>query len=90
MSLKHTRAIVDAIHSFSLINPEVERDPIFGFDVVTEVPGVPREILRPRETWVDKSAYDTTARKLAGLFNENFNTYASGMTQEVTAAAPAV
>jgi phosphoenolpyruvate carboxykinase (ATP) len=88
MPLKLTRAIVDAIHSCALTNPKVERDPIFGFDVVTEVPGVPPEILRPRDTWADKSVYDTTARRLAGLFNENFKTYASGATEEVRAAAP--
>jgi phosphoenolpyruvate carboxykinase (ATP) len=89
MPLKLTRAIVDAIHSCAVTNPKVERDPIFGFDVVTEVPGVPRNILRPRDTWADKSAYDATARKLAGLFNENFKTYASGVTEEVRVAAPA-
>lgn len=88
MPLKLTRAIVDAIHSGAVKNSKVERDPIFGFDVVTEVPGVPRNILRPRDTWADKSAYDATARKLAGLFNENFETYASGVTEEVRAAAP--
>jgi len=88
MPLKLTRAIVDAIHSGAVTNPKVERDPIFGFDIVTEVPAVPREILRPRDTWADKSAYDATARKLADLFNDNFKNYASGVSEEVRAAAP--
>jgi len=88
MSLKHTRAIIDAIHSSTLASPKVERDPIFGFNVVTEVAGVPTEILRPREAWLDKSAYDATAKKLAALFNENFKTYLSGVTDEIKAAAP--
>ena len=48
ISLKNTRAIIDAIHSGALKNPQTERDPVFGFDVVTEVPGVPSEILTPR------------------------------------------
>ena len=90
MSLKYTRAIVDAIHSCALTNPKVERDPIFGFGVVTEVPGVPSEILSPRQTWTDKTAYDVTARKLAGLFNTNFKTYESGVSAEVRAAGPVV
>ena len=88
ISLKNTRAIIDAIHSGALKTPKTERDPIFGFDVVTEVPGVPSEILRPRDSWTDKSAYDATAKKLAALFNKNFETYAAGASDEVKAAAP--
>ena len=89
ISLKNTRAIIDAIHSGALVNAKTERDPVFGFEIVTEVPGVPAEILRPRESWADKSAYDTTAKKLAGLFNKNFETYAAGASDELKAAAPA-
>jgi phosphoenolpyruvate carboxykinase (ATP) len=89
ISLKNTRAIIDAIHSGALAKAATERDPVFGFDIVTEVPEVPSEMLRPRESWADKSAFDATAKKLAGLFNKNFETYASGASPEVKAAAPA-
>jgi phosphoenolpyruvate carboxykinase (ATP) len=88
ISLKNTRAIIDAIHSGALTHPQRERDSVFGFDVVTEIPGVPSEILRPRESWNDKAAYDATAKKLAGLFNKNFETYAAGASAEVRDAAP--
>ncbi|MEY4483579.1 MAG: phosphoenolpyruvate carboxykinase [Verrucomicrobiota bacterium] len=88
ISLKNTRAIIDAIHSGALANAKTERDPIFGFDVVTEVPGVPSEILLPRQSWYDPAAYDVMAKKLAGLFNKNFETYAAGASEEVRAAAP--
>jgi phosphoenolpyruvate carboxykinase (ATP) len=54
---------------------KTRRDPVFGFDVVTECPGVPSAILQPRDTWADKTAYDATAKKLAGLFIENFRKY---------------
>ena len=64
------------------------RDPVFGFDVVAECPNVPSEILIPRNAWADKAAYDATAKKLAGLFNKNFETYAAGASAEVKAAAP--
>jgi len=57
---------------------------------VTEVPGVPSEILPPRESWSHKSTYDATAKKLARLFNQNFETYAAGASPEVKAAAPKV
>jgi phosphoenolpyruvate carboxykinase (ATP) len=88
ISLKSTRAIIDAIHSGALASAKTERDPVFGFDIVTDVPGVPSEILRPRESWADKATYAATAKKLAGLFNKNFETYAAGASTEVKAAAP--
>ena len=88
ISLKHTRAILDAIHGSALDQPKTEKDPVFGFDIVTEVPDVPSEILRPRQSWSDKAAYDATAKKLADLFNKNFETYVAGVPNEVKAAAP--
>jgi phosphoenolpyruvate carboxykinase (ATP) len=90
ISLKNTRAIVDAIHSGALADAPREKDPVFGFDVITECPGVPSEMLQPRESWTDKAAFDATAAKLAGLFNKNFAAYASGVSAEVRAAAPKV
>jgi phosphoenolpyruvate carboxykinase (ATP) len=66
----------------------MERDPVFGIDVVAECPNVPSEILIPRNAWADKAAYDATAKKLAALFNKNFETYAAGASAEVKAAAP--
>ncbi len=49
-------------------------------------PGVPTEVLDPRSTWKDRAAYDRTARKLAGMFYENFAQYADQVTSEVLAA----
>jgi len=88
ISIKHTRAIIDAIHDGALAKAKTERDPIFGFDVATECPGVPREILTPRAVWADAAAYDTTAKKLADLFRENFKKYESGVSADIKAAGP--
>jgi phosphoenolpyruvate carboxykinase (ATP) len=88
-NLQHTRAIIDAIHNGALAKAKTQRDATFGFDVITECPNVPSEILIPRNSWADKSAYDATARKLAGLFRENFKTYEAGASTEVKAAGPA-
>ena len=90
MSLKHTRAIIDAIHDGSLDNAPTETDPIFGFEVPTACPDVPSEILTPRNTWADKAAYDAQAQKLAELFIKNFEKYEMGVSAEVVEAGPAV
>jgi len=49
---------------------------------------VPSDILIPRNAWADKSAYEATANKLAGLFRQNFQTYQGGVNAEVKAAGP--
>jgi phosphoenolpyruvate carboxykinase (ATP) len=89
ISLKHTRAIIDAIHSGALTHAKTARDPVFGFDVVAECPGVPVDILTPRGAWAETSAYDAAARKLADLFRHNFKTYEAGVGAEIKAAGPA-
>jgi phosphoenolpyruvate carboxykinase (ATP) len=88
MPLKVTRAIVDAINSGELANAPTATDPVFGFEVPTEAPGVPGEILIPKNTWADKAAFDATANKLAKLFVENFAQFAEGVSREVLDAAP--
>jgi phosphoenolpyruvate carboxykinase (ATP) len=89
ISLKHTRAIIDAIHSGALTEAKTLRDATFGVNAVTECANVPPEILVPRNAWAEKSAYDATAKKLAGLFKENFKKYEAGVSAEVKAAGPA-
>jgi phosphoenolpyruvate carboxykinase (ATP) len=88
ISLVHTRAIVDAIHSGDLAQAPTTRDPVFGVDVVTECPGVPEHLLLPRGAWADPSAYDAAAARLAGLFRENFTAHQSGVGAEIRAAGP--
>lgn len=88
ISLKNTRAIIEAIHSGAISGAKTQRDPVFGFDVVTGCPGVPGEILLPRHAWADKTAYDAAANKLAGLFRDNFRTYESGVDAHIKAAGP--
>lgn len=88
--LGHSRAIVDAIHDGTLGKAPVERDPVFGCEVVTEVPGVPGEMLRPRSAWKDPVDYDATAQRLAGLFRKNFKMFEASVRPEVWAAGPSV
>ena len=88
MKLSLTRAIIDAIHSGALAEAPSQKDPIFGLEIITEIPGVPAGALMPRNTWQDPCAYDATAKRLAGLFTENFKRFASGVSDEVRAAGP--
>ena len=68
-----------------------ERDPVFGFDVVDGLPRRPAgDPASPRNTWADKAAYDAAAKKLAGLFLENFKNYESGVSAEVRAAGASI
>jgi phosphoenolpyruvate carboxykinase (ATP) len=84
--LAYTRAMVRAILSGALKDARVEPDPIFGLGVPTGVPGVPAEVLNPRNTWKDGAAYDSQAGKLARLFRENDAKFE--MPDEVRAAGP--
>ncbi len=88
--LPQTRAIIDAIHSGDLVNAPCEKDPIFGFDVITECPRVPNDILIPKNTWAHAEDFQATAANLAKRFQENFHQYADGVSQEVREAGPVV
>lgn len=88
ISLSHTRAIIDAIHSGALVNAPTVTDPIFGVEVPTKVPGVPDHTLIPRNAWSDPAAYDQSAARLAGLFIHNFRHYEDGADEAVKKAGP--
>src|SRR5207244_427574 len=66
--LAHTRAMVQAILGGALADVPVAPDPVFGLSVPSVCPGVPAEVLRPRDAWKDAAAYDAQARQLARLF----------------------
>jgi phosphoenolpyruvate carboxykinase (ATP) len=71
-----------------LDNAETTIDPVFGFAIPKKVSGVPDEILIPKNTWSDKTAYDGKAKYLACLFVKNFDKYASGVSKEILEAGP--
>ncbi|MBL7007625.1 MAG: phosphoenolpyruvate carboxykinase (ATP) [Planctomycetes bacterium] len=74
ISIKHTRALLDAALRGDLVEGKVEfeQHPVFGLKMPKSCPGVPSEILNPRNTWTDKAAYDAAAEKLRGMFQKNF------------------
>mmetsp|Transcript_11936 Transcript_11936/g.18045 ORF Transcript_11936/g.18045 Transcript_11936/m.18045 type:complete len:554 (+) Transcript_11936:78-1739(+) len=75
MSIKVTRAAIDAVLNGSIHEAPMRTDDRFGFEVPTELPGVPSKLLNPRETWADTSKYDATADKLVGMFKKNYEKF---------------
>jgi phosphoenolpyruvate carboxykinase (ATP) len=88
MKLAYTRAIIDAIHSGELAGATMVEEPFFGLSIPTLCAGVPTELLNPRQTWADPSAYDARARDLAARFRANFAQYADRASEEILNAAP--
>ena len=88
MAIGTTRALLSAALSGKLDDVATERDPVFNVDVPLGCPGVPAESLRPRSTWADPSAYDDQARRLAGMFAENFRAFEADADVETRQAGP--
>lgn len=88
MKLKYTREMITAALEGKLDNVFYETDPVFGMAIPMTCPNVPSEVLNPRNTWSDKNAYDEKAKYLAGLFVNNFEKYADGVSAEILSAAP--
>ncbi len=86
--LEFTRAILDAIHRGVLDDCPTAEEPVFGLSVPAEVPGVPRRILLPKNTWADPTAYDRMAERLCTLFEEHFRQFAAEASDETRAAGP--
>jgi len=87
MSIKTTRACINAILGGDAAMAEYVKDDAFGFDIPVSLPGVDAQMLNPRNSWADKGAYDETAEKLAGMFSKNFKKY-SGVGVDLTEFGP--
>jgi phosphoenolpyruvate carboxykinase (ATP) len=88
MKLAHTRAMLRAALNGQLDEIETRIEPVFGLEVPRACPGIPDEVLWPRDTWPDPAAYDEQAASLAEMFRENFAQYADGVPEEVRNAGP--
>ena len=88
IKLAHTRRMVHAALNGELDDVPTVHDPAFGLTVPQRVEGVPDELLRPRDTWRDRAAYDAKAGELAAMFAQHFERYADGVSDAVRAAGP--
>lgn len=87
MNLAYTRAMVQAALQGELNSVETIVDPFFGLNIPVHCPGVPDEVLQPKETWADKAAYDVKAAHLARQFQENFKKF-DIVSDEIRNAGP--
>ena len=90
IKLKYTRAMIDAIHHGDFEGVSYQEDDAFGFMIPESCPGVPPEVLIPRNTWADKNAYDNTKDKLVSLFTENFKQFEEGVNDAICEAGPSM
>jgi phosphoenolpyruvate carboxykinase (ATP) len=88
MSLKYTRAMVNAAIAGELDHVAAEPHPVFRVMVPKSVPGVPPELLDARGQWKDKAAYDKAAEDLSARFKKNFEKFGE-VAEEIMEAAPA-
>jgi len=90
ISIKHTRALLNAALTGKLDGVEYNLDPVFGFEVPAHCPDVPDEVLDPSSSWGEKKEYDKKYRQLAQRFIENFAKFTDSTPREVVEAGPKV
>ncbi|MGD1065903.1 MAG: phosphoenolpyruvate carboxykinase (ATP) [Vulcanimicrobiaceae bacterium] len=87
MKIAYTRAMVNAAIEGKLSGVDYVTEPFFGLAIPQSVPDVPSEVLDPRGAWSDASAYDVQAKKLAGLFADNFKRFEAHAAPGILAVA---
>ncbi len=88
IKLRFTRAMIAAALRGELDDVEYKKHQVFGLNMPLNCPNVPDELLDPRTTWSDATAYDLKANELAAAFNRNFEQFAKAASPEMLAAAP--
>ena len=90
ISIRYTRALLNAALNGGLEQTEYYQDPIFGFMVPKTCPNVPEDVLYPAKSWPDEEEYWRRYRQLAARFINNFRKFAPDCPPEVVAAGPAM
>lgn len=90
IKLRYTRAMITAALEGKLDHVDYDMHEVFGLSMPTSCPDVPDEILNPKNTWKDKTAYDDKANVLATKFVNNFKKFESGVSEGIRQAAPKV
>ncbi len=88
ISIRHTRNLLNAALDGKLSDVKYRKDKLFGFEVPTNCPDVPQDVLDPSHSWGNKDEYWKKYDALAARYIENFKLFASGCPDEVKAAGP--
>lgn len=88
IKLSFTRAMIAAALNGELDKVEFDTTPVFSLAIPKSCPGVPNEILNPKNTWADKSEFDSKSATLAASFVQNFAQYAEFASKEILDSAP--
>ena len=88
ISIKYTRALLNAALSDQLAKVQYRKDEIFGFEVPLTCPDVPDNVLQPATAWADKKLYTQRYKELASRYHDNFKKYADSCSDEVKKAGP--
>jgi len=90
ISIRNTRAMLNAALNDQLKDVKYRTDPIFGFAVPLSCPDVPSEVLNPSASWPGEEEYMKRYRDLALRFIDNFKKYELGSPQEIRDAGPMI
>jgi len=88
--IRYTRALLSAALTGRLDKVKFRCDPLFGFDVPTQCPDVPAEVLDPSSAWSDRREYERRYRQLAARFVENFRKFEDRVPRQVLEAGPKI
>jgi phosphoenolpyruvate carboxykinase (ATP) len=90
ISIQYTRAMLTAALSGELDQVSYTEDPIFGFEVPDQCPGVPDDVLNPAIAWPGKSEYTIRYRDLASGFIDNFRKFDDETNLEIRNSGPTI
>ncbi len=88
ISIRHTRALLNAALSGELVKVEYRKDPVFGFDVPKSCEGVPSQVLDPANTWGSREEYARKYDALAARFIDNFKLMMEGCPPHIVESGP--
>jgi phosphoenolpyruvate carboxykinase (ATP) len=88
ISIRYTRDLLNSALDGNLKDVEYYDDPVFGFKVPKQCPGIPDNVLYPSTAWPSEEAYIKRYRSLAARFIDNFQKFADNCPPEVVKSGP--
>jgi phosphoenolpyruvate carboxykinase (ATP) len=88
ISIRYTRAMLNAALNGELLDVGFMTDPIFGLQVPSECPDVPVDVMNPASSWPSEEVYMQKYRELAARFVDNFKKFEDETPIEIREAGP--